>query len=178
MPMSNTEQRWGWLAQLFHWGMFLLIVGAWYAVDAHEDFPKGSDERAQWMMIHKALGTSVLFLVWIRLAARFVQRSPVPVGQPLEQKVAAAGNVALYALMIAMPVTGLLATQYSGRPLDWFGVFELPVVLAENKETGKVLMEMHEGLYVPFFALIGVHALAALYHQLVQKDGTLRRMLP
>ncbi len=178
MSMTNTHQRWGALAQLFHWGMFLLIIGAWYAVDAHEDFPKGSEERAQWMMIHKALGATIFLLVWVRLAARFTQQTPTPTGTALQQKVAAAGHLALYLLMIVMPVTGLLAMQYAGKPVDWFGVFEVPVFLEKNEATGKALKEVHEGLYVPFFALIGLHALAAGFHQFVQKDGVLRRMLP
>jgi cytochrome b561 len=42
MGARNSTQRWGWVAQLFHWLMFFLIVGAWFAVEQHEQFPKGS----------------------------------------------------------------------------------------------------------------------------------------
>ena len=31
MNLSNSNVRWGFVAQAFHWLMFLLILGAWFA---------------------------------------------------------------------------------------------------------------------------------------------------
>lgn len=178
MGTLNTAVRWGWLAQAFHWLMFLLILGAWFAVDAHEDYPKGSDERAQWMMIHKALGTTVFFLVWFRLGSRLAQVTPAELGSRLQQIAARTVHAGLYLVMIAMPATGLLASQFFGRAVSWFGAFEIPVFLAENKELGKALMEVHENLFGLLLLLVVLHVGGALYHHLIARDDVLRRMLP
>ena len=50
--IGNTESSWGWLAKLFHWVMFLVIVGAYVAVDLQESFEKGSVEGDWWMALH------------------------------------------------------------------------------------------------------------------------------
>lgn len=177
MQLTNTEQRWGLVARLLHWATFLVILGAWYAVEMHSDFPKGSDERAQWMMLHKALGLSVFFLVWLRLGARIGQTTPAATGTALQQKLAKGIHLGLYALMIGMPLGGLLAMQLFGAPVSWFGLFEIPVFLAENKELGKNIIELHEAAWSVLFVLVIAHMGAAGYHQFVKKDGTLRRML-
>ncbi|MFZ5724344.1 MAG: cytochrome b [Pseudomonadota bacterium] len=178
MLLKNTEQRWGLVAQLFHWSMFLLIAGAWFAVESHEDFPKGSAERAEWMALHKALGVTIFALVWFRLAARLTQSSPAPSGAAWQRRLAWATHAALYLLMILMPLTGLLASQFGGKPVAWFGLFEIPVWVTEDRERAKQIMEVHEAGWSLLLTLIVLHAGAALYHQLVLKDGLLRRMLP
>jgi cytochrome b561 len=178
MNALNTATRWGLVSQAFHWLMFLLILGAWFAVESHEDFPKGSDERAAWMTLHKALGVSVFFLVWLRIGARFAQVTPAAVGSAMQQKVAALTAFGLYALMIFMPATGLLASQLFGRAVDWFGVLQIPVFMAENKELGKAVMEAHENAFGALLALLALHVGGALYHHFVVKDDVLKRMLP
>lgn len=178
MVWRNDKTHWGLIAQLFHWGMFILILGAWYAVEAHEDFPKGSDERAQWMMIHKALGVSIFFLAWMRIAARLSQVTPSGVGAAWQQKLANGVHLGLYAVMIGMPMTGMLASQFAGRTVSWFGVFEIPVVLEASKSTAGLLMEMHEAGFAVLMLLLIAHVGAAIYHRVVLKDGVLERMLP
>lgn len=180
MPAHNTAGHWGWVAKTFHWLMFLLMVGAWIAVDQHENFPKGSPERGEWMSLHKAFGLSVFFLVWLRLAWRFSGPVPDPViTSKWQYRAAAAVHWALYFLMIMMPLSGLLMSQFGGRAVSWFGIFEVPVFLAPDKELAGQIKMMHEDVWWPLLlALVGLHVAAALWHQLLVKDGTLRRMLP
>lgn len=178
MSLTNTEQRWGLLAQAFHWLMFLLILGAWFAVETREEFPKGTAERTQWMSLHMALGLSIFFLVWLRLAARFSQVTPTSTGPALQQKLATLVHLGLYVLMILMPVTGLIAAQLTGKSVSWFGVIDIPMFFSENEELGESMEELHESGWIAMMVLVGLHAAAALYHQFVSKDGTLRRMLP
>ncbi len=180
MSARNTAEHWGWVAKSLHWIIFLLIVAAWIAVEAHEGFPKDSPERALRMMLHKSFGLTVLFLVWLRLSWRL--SGPVPAALPApawQQKAAGLVHAALYCLMIAMPVTALLASQLSGRTLSWFAVFEIPPLLAVNKEAAGIFMELHkEVLWPALVLLVAAHAGAALWHHLKMKDATLRRMLP
>jgi cytochrome b561 len=60
----------------------------------------------------------------------------------------------------------------------WFGVLLLPDLLAKDKALGHLLAEVHEALNVGLLLLVAGHAAAALFHHVVHKDDTLRRMLP
>lgn len=180
MSLRNTSQRWGAVAQLLHWLFFLLVLGAWAAVELHEDYPKGSPERAWWMRLHFALCATVFFLIWVRLAWRLFGDVPAPVPGPRwQQLTAAVVHGVLYLMLIVMPFTGLLGMQLNGRAVSWFGLFEIPVVLARNEGLAERLKEVHaEVLWPLLLTLVAVHVAAALWHHLVLKDDTLRRMLP
>lgn len=181
MTARNTSQQWGWVAKGLHWLVFLLIVGAWLAVDLREGYPKGSDERGWYMGLHKSLGVSVFFLVWLRLGWR-LGGGPLPVPDPApawQLRAADAVHWLLYALMIAMPFSGLLMSQFGGRDTSWFGLFTIPAFLPENKELAGQIKELHQDVLWPLLVLlVAGHALAALWHHVVMKDNTLRRMLP
>lgn len=180
MSLRNTSGRWGVVAQTLHWLLFLLIVGAWFAVELHEDYPKGSAERAQWMSLHKSFGATVFFLIWLRLGWRLSGDVPAPLPGPRWQQWSSAlVHAALYLLMIAMPLSGLLMSQYGGREVSWFGFFSIPPVLAPDKELAGRIKELHEHVLWPALLWLAVlHVLAALWHHFIRRDDTLRRMLP
>jgi len=104
---------------------------------------------------HYWVGIAILSLVLLRLALRIGFGAPKPAGaSALLAKLAAMAHWLFYVLLLAVPLTGLLAYYFS----DPFG-------------------DIH-GLGKPaFIILIGLHAAGALYHQFLLKDGTLRRML-
>lgn len=178
MTLANTDTRWGLVAQFFHWAMFLLILGAWFAIETREEFPKDSPERLEWMLLHKSIGVSVFFLVWLRIAARLSMVTPKEAGEGVMALVAKLVGLGLYALMIALPVTGMLASQYYGKPVAWFGVFEMPTLVAENKEMGETLKEVHEAGFGLLLLLLVLHIGGALKHHFVAKNDVLKRMLP
>jgi cytochrome b561 len=89
-----------------------------------------------------------------------------------------AGHWALYALMVVIPLTGWLMSSAKGFQTVWLGVLPLPDLLAKDKALGEQLAQLHWALNVGLLLLIAGHAGAALWHHLVQKDNTLRRMLP
>ncbi|HEX6592812.1 MAG TPA: cytochrome b [Moraxellaceae bacterium] len=176
----NTSTQWGWVAKTFHWLIFLLMLAAWFAVESHEYFPKGSPERAFRMMLHKSFGASVFFLVWLRLYWRLSQPHPAPEPAPRWQLLAAAVvHWGLYFVMVALPLTGMLASQFGGRVVSWFGLFDIPVLLAPDKAFAGQLMGLHKDLLWPLLlVLLAGHVGAALWHHVITRDRTLRRMLP
>lgn len=107
-------------------------------------------------LAHMAVGVAVLALVALRLVLRFGRGVPdLPAGMGGRERLAAhAGHAALYALMIGVPVVGLMA---------WFLASE---DLAELHELGKPA----------FLVLIGLHVAAAVWHQVVCRDGLMDRM--
>ncbi len=85
--------------------------------------------------------------------------------------------VALYALMIGMPLLGWLTLSAEGKPIPFFFV-QLPALVNESKSVADWAKELHEtGGTIGYF-LIAMHAAAALFHHYVVGDNTLRRMLP
>ena len=86
-------------------------------------------------------------------------------------------HLALYALMLGMPLGGWLMLSAAGKPVPFFGL-ELPALIGENKALAGQIHEIHETVGVIGYWLIGLHAAAAVFHHYVAKDDTLRRMLP
>jgi cytochrome b561 len=107
-------------------------------------------------LLHIIVGSLILALVALRLVVRLTRGVPeVPESGALMELAGKVGHWALYALMIGLPVTGLLA---------FFGGVSF-------------LAEVHGGiLKALLWVLIAGHVAAALYHQFVRKDNLLDRM--
>jgi cytochrome b561 len=125
------------------------------------------------------LGMPVFVLVWLRIAARLSGSTPAIQPEPakLQQLSAKLLHLALYALMIGMPLTGWLLLSASGKVIPFFGL-ELPALIGEDKELAKQIKEVHEFVGTTGYFLLGLHVVAALYHHYVQRDNTLTRMFP
>ena len=146
-----------------HWAVGLMILyqlllgddmsSVWRQIERGNAVPTTT---GAW--IHIIVGTLILVLVLWRLSLRFTRGVPAaPAGESRALKVAGdAGHVLLYVLMIALPVTGLLA---------WFG--------------GVTSLAGLHGLLLKslLWLMIGLHVLAALYHQFIRKDGLIKRMM-
>jgi cytochrome b561 len=179
MTLRNTSERYGTLSLGLHWMMVLLLIAVYTCINLTDLFPKGSDVRSALKTWHFMLGLSVLALVIVRLALTLTSPSPriVP-SLPKWQHLSAKGmHIALYALMLCLPIAGWLILSASGKPIPFFGL-QLPALIGENKELGKLIKEVHEaGATIGYF-LIAMHAAAGLYHHYFVQDNTLVRMLP
>jgi cytochrome b561 len=90
---------------------------------------------------------------------------------------AKAVHLALYALMIGLPILGWLTLSAKGKPIPFFGA-ELPALIEKSQETAKWLKGTHETIATAGYFLVGLHAAAALFHHYVKRDNTLKLMLP
>lgn len=177
--LKNTLDRYGSLSIAMHWLMLVLLVAVYASIELRELFPKGSDIREALKTWHYMLGLSVFVLVWLRLAIHLSGPTPriVPESASWQRLSARLMHLALYALMIAMPLAGWLVLSAAAKPIAFFG-FELPPLVSENKGLADVLEEIHETGGTVGYYLIGLHAAAALFHHYVTRDNTLTRMLP
>jgi cytochrome b561 len=179
MNLKNSTLRYGSFSIGIHWLMLLLFVGVYGAIELRELFEKGSDPREALKTWHFMLGMLVFVLVWLRLAARLSGPTPAIVPEPARLQQLSSGllHLALYLLMIGMPLTGWLMLSAAGKPIPFFGL-ELPALIGENKDLSKQIKEVHEFVGTTGYFLIGLHAVAALYHHYLRHDNTLTRMLP
>jgi cytochrome b561 len=178
MPARNSPVRYGFVAQALHWVIVgLLVVQVTLGTIAHE-LPLGL-EKLVTLARHKSFGITILGLAVIRLAWRWIDRPPPPPAMPRWQRVAASLNHwALYAILFAMPVSGWMMSSASNIPVSWFGLVQLPDLVAPDRGLKEALEEVHETLAKVLYALAGLHVAAAIKHQFVDRDGLLLRMLP
>jgi cytochrome b561 len=177
--IDNTSQitKFNPILIVLHWFMLLLIVAVYVFMEFRGIFPKGSEPRELMKALHFMLGMSVFFLVLTRLVVRFSTKVPdiLPPPKSIEKLLAKMMHIALYIFMIGMPLLGWLMVSANGKTVPFFGL-QLPTLIAENKDLGKLLHEVHEIGASLGYVLLGGHAAAALFHHYVRKDNTLLRM--
>jgi len=177
---KNTTDRYGSLSIGMHWLMLLLLVAVYACIELREFYPRGSDLREGLKTWHFMLGLGVFALVFVRLAIRLVSGAIPPI-RPMppvwQTRLAALMHLALYVFLLAMPLLGWLTLSASGKPIPFFGL-QLPALLGADKALADSLKEIHETIGTIGYYLVGLHATAALVHHYVNRDNTLRRMLP
>ena len=191
--IENSRDRYGMVAQALHWMVALLFAGAFVTVYFRHWFTiAGTGLNLAALQIHLSIGLSVLVFAGLRLWWRQRSRT-MPDGLPgsrLEHAAARGAHVALYGLMLAMPVTGYIGT---GVDTEFFGLATVPRFaatplfdVAVTQGMGLTFEEferpvdwLHKTVgEVLVLALVGLHVAAALFHQYVRRDGVMRRMLP
>ncbi len=175
----SAPARYSRLSISLHWLTLLLIIVVYAMMEFKGLFPKDSPERALMKMVHASCGLTILALTVIRLTTRLFQRSPAisPAPPAWEQAGARLMHVALYAFLIAMPLLAWFGINSFGGTVKAWG-FALPALTGEDKALGRTLIDTHKLIANIGYALIGLHALAALKHHYISRDNTLRRMLP
>lgn len=169
--------RYSRVAIAFHWTIAFLVIVNLIVGIGHDYVPA----MRAWMPGHKAIGITVLALTLGRVAWRVAHRPPpLPAAMPAWEKASAHGvHWLLYALLLAMPLTGWLMSSgpEHRRPLTWFGLFDIPYLPASGA-TAEASHSAHGVLGWVMLALVVLHIGAALRHHLLLRDGVLRRMLP
>lgn len=162
-----------------HWLTLLLIVVVYVCMEFRGVFPRGSEPRELMKATHFSAGLTVLLFVVARIVLRL--RGPIPPVTPalpaLQKLAAAAGHLALYGFMIGMPLMGWLLLSAEGASISLWGV-PLPALVGVDQGLAHTLEDLHETGATVGYALIGLHALAALYHHHIRRDDSLRRMWP
>jgi len=179
MTLRNTHERYGTISIGLHWLMLLLLAAVYACIELREFFPKGSDLRNLLKHWHFMLGLLVFGLTALRLVWNLLNTTPRVTPPPPRWQAVSAKlmHIALYALMLALPIAGWLILSGEGKPIPFFGV-ELPPLIDANRSLAKRIEDIHEVGANLGMLLIGLHAGAALIHHHLMRDDTLRRMLP
>ncbi|MEN9718652.1 MAG: hypothetical protein RIQ99_1530 [Pseudomonadota bacterium] len=166
---------------VLHWLIAVLLAGNFIMAWASEDLPK--PERMEVMGYHKAFGIVILLLTVLRIIWRLVHKAPplLDTLKPWEVVLSKLTHLGLYALMLAIPLAGwAMVSGFShGAPTSLFGVIDAPALpVSSDKATVGLFHELHEVFANLMIALFVLHVAAALKHAHIDKDGTLRRMVP
>lgn len=176
LPRAPAYDR---VAVALHWVVAAAILAqvflGWYV---HE-IPRGTPARGWWINLHKSTGLVIGGLVLFRLGWRLRRGSPPPPASlpPWQARAAAIGHGLLYACMLALPLTGYLASNFSRHGIKFFNAVLLPPWGVDDKAVYAALNGTHVVLTWVLLALVAGHVLAALAH-LARRDGVFGRMLP
>ncbi|MGI9134173.1 MAG: cytochrome b [Rhodoferax sp.] len=180
-----SDFRYDTLSRAFHWLTAVLVAIAF--VLGPEGFGhlmrQGVDPASRSAIVwHESLGVLVfgltllrlLWLAWRPAAPQFALTAWMHWASQLVR-------VALWVLLLALPVTALLALGSESHPLTLLGgtrVNQMPAIanlaVAKLADWGDV----HGLLGDAMMALAGLHAAAAVFHHFILKDGVLAAMLP
>lgn len=128
---------------------------------------------------HKSIGTSIFLLATLRLLWRLAFGHPPPVPMPAWQARAAAWSHALlYVLLLAIPLSGWIYSSATGVQVLYLGQIPLPDLVPKDKALADALLRVHLSLNATLAAIVVLHVGAALRHHWVERDESLRRMLP
>jgi cytochrome b561 len=174
---SHPAARYGAGAIAFHWVMFVLVVIVGTLGLLHDSWPKQTQRF--WINIHALLGLALWLTLFARAWWRVNHRPP-----PLRDGVSALSRHAsrlvhfmLYGLLFVIPILGIITFVYHGRVFD-FGIFRVDFAIKSNRAVFHPTEDWHGYLAYALFAVAGWHALAALWHQFIVRDGLLTRMWP
>jgi cytochrome b561 len=174
----RNHTKWGAMAQFFHWVMVLAILGNGL-FGLLMDLAHSPMQKINWLALHKSIGLTVLALFLLRLAWRMADRRPPEEPAPRWQQLTAhVVHGLLYVLIAAMPLSGWWFNSVSGKPLQWFKLFNLPALAEKNDDIRHFAHGVHEYLFWFLLLVLVAHVGAALKHHVFDKDNVLRRMLP
>jgi cytochrome b561 len=175
----RSRARYGAVAQIFHWATAILVLVAFVYGPGGSEQRVYSPARDFDRQLHETLGLCVFAIVAMRVLWRMVDARPDPPEVPRWMDVAAkAVQWTLYLLLFALPFTAIIGAWLEGHPLTLLAGVKVPSPLWMSHDVGATIAGIHTWLGDAILWLAGFHALAALYHHLVLKDGVLASMLP
>ena len=189
--LRNTKDTWGSVARTLHWivvGLAIIQVPLGFYMDAvYQEYLKTFGDDTLLMQTsrgHHTIGFLILTAAIFRLPWRLVNTTPsLPASLTnFQLRLARVTHVFLYVLMFVYPLTGwAVLSAYDGEfPIFFFGWDDIPRIVPQVPEgstfDSDFFGEVHRALWRVGGLLVGLHIMAALWHQYVKRDGILRRM--
>lgn len=182
---SNTKTHYGSIAKSLHWITVALIFTLIPLGIIANGLPFDTSEelaRKAWLFsLHKTLGVTLFAVALLRITWSMVNPHPALLNadRPLEAGLARMVHVLLYGSLIAVPLSGWVhhAATTGFAPIWWPFGQTLPFV-----PTSEPLAQTAAGLHIVFERVLVIalllHIAGALKHHFVDRDATLKRMLP
>ena len=163
-----------------HWLIALLLLGQFAFGLLLGDIPRGTPARGYYVNLHKSTGILIGLLILLRLGWRLTHAPPpLPDSMPRWQRRAArVSHIALYACMLALPLSGYLASNFSKHGVKFFNLVRWAPWGTDDKTWYAVFNGAHQLAALLLALLVAVHVLAVAKHMLIDRDGLLLRMWP
>ena len=179
--MKNRSQYYTRTAQMLHWLMAIIFIAVWiigFYSGNFLSYDVNGSFKGTVITLHKNIATVIIFLVVVRIFWRYTHPTPeLPnTMSPTMKRLAHFGHLALYFMLLALPITGCLFSWSAGHPAPVLYLFNLPTLISENPEITAIVKPLH--IYISWAAgiLLAGHILAALKHHFIDKDTVLVSM--
>lgn len=176
--LFNTPRRFGWISIAIHWLSALMIIGLFilglYMVELDYYDPFYHDS----FVWHESLGILFAVILLVRIIWHRISKKPEPIGDNTNlQRIAKLVHWAMLALLFAIVITGYLMTTADGHSVKVFDWFEIPSLTGKVNQLETLLGQLHYIFAIAVIGLASIHSLAAIKHQLIDKDGGLVRII-
>jgi cytochrome b561 len=177
---ASSYARYTGTAIALHWLIAVLLLGQFVFGLMLEDIPRGTPARGYYVNLHKSSGIVIGLLILLRLGWRLTHRPPpLPAAMPPWQRHAARlSHAALYLCMLALPLSGYLASNFSRHGVKFFNVVRWAPWGPDDKTLYALFNGIHHLAALLLALFVAVHVLAVAKHMLVDRDGLLLRMWP
>ena len=185
MPVSNSHAQYGGVTKTFHWLTALLILTliplGWFANQLPFDTEAELTRKAWMFSLHKTLGVTAFFVALLRILWAVGQTKPALLNgdHKIESFAAELVHWLLYGALVIVPLSGWIshAAAAGFAPIWWPFGQGLPLVPKDTSLehfAGAVHWVASKLLILALF----LHIAGALKHHMIDRDATLRRMLP
>jgi cytochrome b561 len=182
---QQTATHYDAISRAFHWVTAIVVTIAFILGPEHFGrlMHNGLDPATRSDIVwHETLGIAVFVLTLLRLLwVAFRPAAPQVAMAGWMHMASKLAHLVLWALMLALPISALLALGSEGHPMTLLGgllIDQMPMIansaLADLADWGDV----HGVLGDAIMWLAGLHAVAAIYHHMILKDGVLKSMMP
>src|SRR5262249_8700557 len=133
------------VSQTAHWVVAALTVIVVALGWASAGAPRNTPTRDLLLLLHRSIGLTILAAMVFRSWWRW-RHPPLPLPPALarfERGLARCTHLALYLILIVMPVAGYLNAAAEGREVALFGVLAIPPVVAEHDRFSQVAIAVH-----------------------------------
>lgn len=163
-----------------HWLVALLLLGQYAFGLALDDIPRGTPARGYYVNLHKSVGILIGLLILLRIGWRLAHKPPpLPAGMaPWQRRAAWFSHAALYACMLALPLSGYLASNVSRHGIKFFNTLRWAPWGPDDKALYAFFNGAHHLAALLLALLVGLHLLAVAKHSFVDRDRLLLRMWP
>lgn len=179
--MDHMKHSYTLTAKILHWLMAAIFIFVWCVGFYTDHFiSSGTDPLIPTLMgLHKNIASTLIFLFFIRVFWRYTHPAP-ELPNTLSSTLKAMTHImhiALYIVLILMPVTGCLLSWSAGRTVPVLYLFNLPNIIQTNPEFKAIIKPTH--IYLSWIVGVMVigHIAAALKHHLIDKDNVFKSMM-
>lgn len=179
LPAKNETEKYGLVSRMLHWTTAIVFISLIPMGIFTSMIPEDAWFRNHYYVVHKTIGVTVFGLLVFRLIWNRLSKRPELDAslKPYERKWAHRVHIALYVMMIAVPVTGYVMTSFHGYP-TYFFAWELQPLWGESQ--AYIIWGTFHKYILPYllYIILGAHILGALKHRFIDKhDSALKRMV-
>lgn len=176
--MTQPSARYTPLAKALHWLVAVLIIVQYTTAFLLPHIGRKTAPN-EIISLHFSMGVLIMLVMIVRLGRRVLHPVALEVSDaaPWERLLAKAMHWLIYLMLIVSPVLGWASASAHSLAVSFFGL-PLPALATPGTRWANQAGDIHGTAMWVLLWLIGLHILAAFYHHLLRRDGTLLRMTP